>query len=164
MNKTYKALSFLLLIVTMGTSCKKEAFNGLSDVRPAVPVLVTNAIDYRPDPTVSTSKAAGGNITITMSLAQNSGRTIKEITKVAASTSYAAIQSTGTTGFYTTAPIAVNATSFTFNTTVAEYVTKGPGVVPASTNSELAKRFYFLLTLDDGSIVIPQPVRVLYLD
>lgn len=164
MNKTYKALSFLLLIVTMGTSCKKEAFNGLSDVRPAVPVLVTNAIDYRPDPTVSTSKAAGGNITITMSLAQNSGRTIKEITKVAASTSYAAIQSTGTTGFYTTAPIAVNTTSFTFNTTVAEYVTKGPGVVPASTNSELAKRFYFLLTLDDGSIVIPQPVRVLYLD
>jgi hypothetical protein len=164
MNKTILNLSIVFLLVLLSSSCKKEDFNGLSDVRPTIPVTVTNAIDYRPDPTVATSKAGGGNIQIILSIPPSSGRTIKEITKVAASTTYTAIQSTGTTGFYTTAPIAVNSTTATFNTTVAEYVTKGPGTTPATTNTELAKRFYFLLTLDDGTTIIPQPVRVLYLD
>jgi hypothetical protein len=163
MKISFKILSFLFLI-TAFVGCKKEEFNGITDMRPAVPVTVPNAIDYRPEPTVGASKAAGGNIQIILSIPASSGRTIKEITKIAASTTYTQIQSTGTTGFYNTAPIPVNATSWTFNTTVAEYVTKGPGVVPTSTNTELAKRFYFLITLDDGSVVIPEPVRVLYLD
>jgi hypothetical protein len=164
MNKLIKNLSYIFLLVFLIASCKKEDFNGLSDLRPTIPVIVTNAIDYRPDPTVSTSKAAGGNIQIVLSIPASSGRTIKEISKIAASTTYSAIQSTGTTGFYTTAPIAVNSTTATFNTSVAEYVTKGPGTVPTTTDTELAKRFYFLLTLDDGTTIIPQPVRVLYLD
>jgi hypothetical protein len=164
MNKLIKNLSYIFLLVFLIGGCKKEDFNGLSDLRPTIPVIVTNAIDYRPDPTVSTSKAAGGNIQIVLSIPASSGRTIKEISKIAASTTYSAIQSTGTTGFYTTAPIAVNSTTATFNTSVAEYVTKGPGTVPTTTNTELAKRFYFLLTLDDGTTIISQPVRVLYLD
>jgi hypothetical protein len=164
MNKIIKRFPFVFLLVLLVSSCKKEDFNGLSDVRPTIPVTVTNAVDFRPDPTVTTSKAGGGNIQIILSIPASSGRTIKEISKVAASTTYTAIQSTGTTGFYTSAPIAVNGTTATFNTTVAEYVVKGPGTVPTTTNTELAKRFYFLLTLDDGSVIIPQPVRVLYLD
>jgi len=148
--------------------CKKQDFNGLSDSRPAVPVTVTNAIDYRPEPTVSTSIGAGGAIQIILSIPASTGRTIKEITRIAASTTYSAIQSTGATGFYTTAasftPIAVNATTYTFNTTLAEYVVKGPGTIPtvsATVGTELAKRFYFLLTLDDGTVIIPESVRVL---
>jgi hypothetical protein len=163
MKKNMKFLSVLFLAAIM-ISCKKEDFNGLSDVRPAVPVTVTNAIDFRPEPTVSTSISGGGAIQIVLAIPASTGRTIKEITKVAASTTYTQIQSTGTTGFYTSAPIPVNNTTYTFNTSLAEYVVKGPGTIPTvstTTGTELAKRFYFLITLDDGSVIIPESVRVL---
>jgi len=166
MKKNIKLLSFLFLTLVM-ISCKKEDFNGLSDRRPAVPVTVTNAIDFRPEPTVSTSKSAGGAIQIILAIPASSGRTIKEITKVAASTTYTQIQSSGSTGFYTSAPIPVNAITYTFNTSLAEYVIKGPGTIPAvstTVGTELAKRFYFLITLDDGSVIIPESVRVLVTD
>ena len=161
MKKYMKFLLFLFLTVIM-ISCKKEDFNGLSDVRPAVPVTVTNAIDFRPEPTVSTSKSAGGAIQIILSIPASSGRTIKEITRIAASTTYTKIQ--GTVGLYNAAAIPVNATTYTFNTTLAEYVVKGPGVIPTvstTAGTELANRFYFMLTLDDGSVLISEPVRVL---
>jgi hypothetical protein len=161
MKKNMKFLSLLLLTVIM-ISCKKEDFNGLSDVRPAVPVTVTNAIDFRPEPTVSTSVSAGGAIQIILSIPASSGRTIKEITRIAASTTYTKIQ--GTVGLYNAAAIPVNATTYTFNTTLAEYVVKGPGVIPTvstTAGTELANRFYFMLTLDDGSVLISEPVRVL---
>jgi hypothetical protein len=167
MKKSKKFLPFLFLTVMM-IGCKKESFNGLSDVRPSVPVTVTNAIDFRPEPTVGTSISAGGAIQIILAIPASSGKKIKEITKIAANTTYTQIQSTGTTGFYTTTPpftpIPVNATTYTFNTTLAEYVVKGPGTIPAvstTVGTELAKRFYFLITLDDGSVIIPEPVRVL---
>jgi hypothetical protein len=166
MKKNIRLLSFLFITLVM-ISCKKEDFNGLSDMRPAVPVTVTNAIDFRPEPTVSTSKSAGGAIQITLAIPASTGRTIKEITKVAASTTYTQIQSGGTTGFYTSAPIPVNSTTYTFNTSLAEYVIKGPGTIPAvstTAGTELAKRFYFLITLDDGSVIIPESVRVLVTD
>jgi hypothetical protein len=161
MKKNIKFLSFLFLTVSM-ISCKKEGFNGLSDVRPDVPVTVSNAIDFRPEPTVSTSISGGGVIKITLEIPANKGRTIKEITKIAAATTYTKIQ--GTTGLYNSAAIPVNATTYTFNTTLAEYVVKGPGVIPAvstTVGTELANRFYFMLTLDDGSVIIPTSVRVL---
>ncbi len=167
MKKNKEILSFLFLTMVM-ISCKKENFNGLSDVRPAVPVTVTNAIDFRPEPTVSTSISGGGAIQIVLAIPASSGKKIKEITKIATNTTYTAIQSTGTTGFYTTTPpftpIPVNATTYTFNTTLAEYVVKGPGTIPTvstTVGTELAKRFYFLITLDDGTVIIPEPVRVL---
>jgi hypothetical protein len=50
---------------------------------------------------------------------------------------------------------------------LAEYVIKGPGTIPAvstTAGTELAKRFYFLITLDDGSVIIPESVRVLVID
>lgn len=161
MKKYMKLLSVLSLAI-MIISCKKEDFNGLSDLRPAVPVTVTNAIDFRPEPTVSTSISGGGAIQIILAIPSGSGRTIKEITRIAASTTYTKIQ--GTAGLYNAAAIPVNATTYTFNTTLAEYVVKGPGVIPtvsATVGTELANRFYFMLTLDDNSVVISQAVRVL---
>lgn len=161
MKKNIKFLSFLLLTMIM-ISCKKEDFNGLSDVRPAVPVTVTNAIDFRPEPTVSTSISGGGAIQIILAIPSGTGRTIKEITRIAASTTYTKIQ--GTAGLYNSAPIPVNAITYTFNTTLAEYVVKGPGIIPtvsATVGTELANRFYFMLTLDDNSVVISESVRVL---
>lgn len=159
MKKSFNLIAILLLMTSI-FGCKKEAFNGLSDIRPAIPVTVTNAIDFRPEPTVAASASGGGQIQITLSIPSSSGRTIKEITKVAIGTSYTQIQSTGTTGFYNTAPIPVNATSYTFTSSFAEFTSKGGGAIPA-VNNELPKRFYFLITLDDGTVIIPESVRVL---
>ena len=161
MKKYIQSLLFLLLTTVVMVSCKKDDFNGLSDVRPAVPVTVTNAIDYRPEPTVSTSVAAGGAIQIILSIPASSGRTIKEITRIAISTTYTKIQ--GTTGLWATA-IPATGTTYTFNSTLTEYTSKGGGAVPAistTAGTELTNRFYFMLTLDDGSVIIPEPVRVL---
>jgi hypothetical protein len=162
MKKNIKSLLLLIVTAVVMVSCKKDDFNGLSDVRPAVPVTVTNAIDYRPEPTVSTSISGGGAIQIILAIPASTGRTIKEITRIAASTTYTKVQ--GTTGLYNAAPIAVNATTYTFNTTLAEYVVKGPGTIPTvstTVGTELANRFYFMITLDDGTVVIPESVRVL---
>jgi len=156
-----KFLLFLFLTVTM-ISCKKEDFNGLSDVRPAVPVTVTNAIDFRPEPTVSTSIGAGGAIKIILAIPASTGRTIKEITRIAISTTYTKIQ--GTTGLWNSAPVPVNATTYTFNSSLTEYTAKGGGAIPpvsTTAGTELTNRFYFMLTLDDGSVLISEPVRVL---
>jgi len=162
MKKYIKSLLFLLATTVVMVSCKKDEFNGLSDVRPAIPVTVSNAIDYRPEPTVSTSIAAGGAIQIILAIPASSGRTIKEITRIAASTTYSKVQ--GTTGLYNAAPIPVGAITYTFNTTLAEYVVKGPGTIPTvstTVGTELANRFYFMVTLDDGTVLIPEAVRVL---
>jgi hypothetical protein len=156
-------LYILLVAVIATTGCTKQKIGPLTDNKPAVPVTVPNAIYYRPEPTVTASKAGGGAISITLSIAAPTGVTLKEITKVAASTTYSQIQSTGTTGFYTSAPIAGSGTTATFTTTLAEYVTKTGGTIPAS-NTELARRFYFMITLSDGSIIITEPVRVLVID
>ena len=165
MNNIIKKISGLILLAILFSSCKKEE-GPLTDIKPVIPVTVTNAMAWRPDPTVSASLSGGGAITITLSIPASSGRTIKEITKVATSTNYSQIQSTGTAGFYTAAPIAVNATSYTFNTSITEYFVKNPVSAsnPAATaNAELARRFYFLITLDDGSVIVTEPVRILVL-
>ena len=162
-----KKLSFVALTALLFAGCSKQSKDSgpfpLSDVKPAIPITVSNAMDFRPEPTVSTSKSAGGTIQIVLAIPNGSSRTIKEITKVAASTTYTQIQSTGTTGFYTTGPIAGNGKTVTFNTSITEYLSKFPGAIPAS-NAELARRFYFLVTLDDNSVIVTESVRVLVID
>ena len=167
MNSKINKLAGLFLVATLMFSCKKVV-GPLSDIRPAVPVTVTNAAAYRPDPTVTTSLSGGGVIQIVLSIPTGSGRKIKEITKVAASTNYSAIQGIGNgIIYYTTSPIVGGGTSVTFTTSIAEYFTKHPLVPVANpaavANAELARRFYFLITLDDNSLIVTTPVRVLVL-
>src|SRR6476620_3117510 len=161
-----KNILFLsVCIPTIFLSFTKKDWVGVNaDNIPTIPVTVQNAMDYRPEATVSTSKTAGGNIQIIFSVP--AGHAIKEITKVAASTTYTQIQSSGTTGFYNTAPIAGSGTTATFNTTIAEYIAKaGPiNPNPPLSNAELPKKFYFLVTLDDGTVIVTNSVRVLVLD
>jgi hypothetical protein len=163
----YKLTVFILAATVLGACSKQHGLGpNYSDYNPAkTPVIVTNAADYRPDPTVTTSLSGDSSITITLSLTGNSGRSLKEITEVAGSTSYAAIQ-TSTTKFYNAAPIAATNNSVTFKTSIAEYFQHYPASAanpkPAP-NVELSNRFYFQITLDDGTIVYPTPVRVLVL-
>ena len=162
-------LNIVLLVAAtlVMNSCTKQETNPLLDARPDVPVSITNATEFRPDPTVTSSLGAGGNIQITLAVPEGSSRTIKEITRVVSGADFSLIQTTSTTGLFVGTPIAVNAKTYTFNTTIAQYfvvrevnATSNPA---AKANNELAYRFYFLVTLDDGTQVISMPVRVLVL-
>ena len=163
-----KPVYLLFLTAAILVSCTKQHGPGpnYSDYNPGpTPIVVTNAVDYRPDPTVSTSLSGDSSITITLALTGNSGRSMKEITEVIGSTSYAAIQNPNSK-FYNAAPIPATSNSATFKTSIAEYFKnyKVTSANPAAkANSELANRFYFQITLDDGSVVYPTPVRVLVL-
>jgi len=162
-----KKIPACILALAIFFSCtKQKGFGTKSDAVASTAVLVQNATDYRPDPTVTTSLSGGGNIQIVLSIPSGSKRTIKEITKVATSTSYSKIQSASTTGFYIKDPIPGNGTSVTFITTLAEYFTRNPVSTSnpaAKADTELALRFYFLITLDDNTVLVARPVRILVL-
>lgn len=166
MKLNIKSSLFLGIIMTivMG-SCKKENIS-LENKFPDVPVTVTNKIGTFTAPTVSTSFSAGGNISIVLAIPASTGRTFKEITRIAAGTAYGSVQVT--TGLYNAAPIAASGTSFTFTTTLAEYYAK-TGITPitaaaaGTATSLLGRNFYFMITLDNGQVIVPTYVRV-YVD
>jgi len=163
MIHTIQKYSRLLLLGTLLSACSKQhgfgpnysAYNGGD-----VPVSIQNSVANRPDPTVTASVGGDSSITIIMGLPSTSTHTIREITRVATSSSYTAIQSTGATGFFPVPVIPGTGSSVTFKTSLGVY----RSVYPKETlklNTELVNRFYFRVTLDDGSIVYPTPVRVL---
>jgi hypothetical protein len=168
MNKIIKNTFAIAAALTLLYSCEKER-GPLSDIIPENAVTVTNAKDFRPEPTVFVSKSAVvapgvvGPIQIVLAIPGSSPRSIKEITKITASTSYTSIQSATSTS-YIAAPIPGSGKTVTFNTTLTEYMTKTGTVTVPATNTELAQRFYFRITLDDNSIVYSEPVRVLVQD
>ena len=162
MNKI-KTIIFLLTILSF-TGCKKDEFNFLSISHPETPVSVTNLFGiYNGVPTVSTSMAGGGAITITLSIPAELGRTIKEVSRIGISNTpnnYKVVQTDQ--GLYNTAPIAATGTSVTFTTSLTEYTAKTGLAVTASgtATSFLGRYFYFLVTLDNNEQVIPLSVRV----
>ena len=157
-------IMFFVLAITIA-SCKKDDFGYLSQNHPEVPVTVGNLWGmYNGVPAVQTSLSGGGTISIKLDIPASSGRTIKEITRVALHTTsnggYATVRAA--TGFYNTAPIAGNGTTVTFTTSLAEFTAKtGITVTTGGTaTSFLSRYFYFLITLDNGQEIIPVPVRV----
>jgi hypothetical protein len=168
MKLKIKSIAYFGLMVVLGlTSCKKENISNQNSL-PEIPVTVVNKYDTFTAPTVKTSLSAGGAIQIVLSIPAESGRTIKEITRVAAATAYGSVQVT--TGLYNTAPIAGSGNTVTFNTTLAEYTAKtgiaAPTAAAAGTTAAaaiLTRNFYFLITLDNGQTIVPTYVRV-YVD
>ena len=156
-------ISGLVLSMALLCSCSKQngfgpnysAYNGGD-----APISVQNAVGFRPDPTVTASVGGDSSITINMVLASAAGRSIKEITKVATSSSYAAIQSTGSSGFYPVPVIPGSGATVTFKTSLSVYHSVYPREA-FKLNTELVNRFYFRITLDDGTVVYPTPTRVL---
>lgn len=154
-----------IFVLMISSSCKKENVS-LQNKFPEIPVTVPNKIGTYVAPTVSSSFGGGGAIKIVLEIPASSGKTIKEITRVAASTSVKSVQ--GTTGLYNTAPIPGTGTTATFNTTLAEYYAKAGGtpitaVTAGTATSFLANSFYFMIALSDGQVIIPTQVRV-YVD
>lgn len=162
--KHFKYLFVILTAFITFLSCKKDGFGPLTDSRPPIPVTVSNAVEFRPGPTVNASRGTN-NFSIVLEIPVSSGRTIKEITKVVASAGSSAALF-GTTGLYNTAVITgTNSTKITFSTSLTEYTSKTGAAVPANNppiNSiELARQYYFLITLDNNETIITQQVRVL---
>lgn len=162
MNKQIIAL--LIASVVMFSSCKKDTEGWLTPTHPDIPVTVSNAFGtFNAVPNVSTSSSGGGAITIKLEIPATSGRTIKEITKVALGSStqnYVVVQNG--TAAYNTAAIAGSGTSVTFTTSLTEYTAK-TGLTPptgGTRTSFLTRYFYFLITLDNGQQLIPVPVGV----
>jgi len=162
-----KATILGLLILIFFSSCKKNStldFATSDAAKPTVPVTISNLYAMTNGvPTVQTSLSGGGAISITLQIPAGSGRTIKQITKVALAsntTSYTVVQNS--TAAYNAAPINGSGTSVTFTTSLAEFTAKtGIAITISGTaTSFLSRYFYFLITLDNGDQVIAVPVRV----
>ncbi|MDO1448545.1 hypothetical protein Q0590_19870 [Rhodocytophaga aerolata] len=166
MKNIINRLLLLLVMAIVAFSCKEDdEFSDLvRDNRPAVPVTFPGATTFGFNPYIDKSLAAlnaGEPITFTLAIPENSGRTIREITKVGAGAT-AINAGTLNSASYTEAPIAGSGTTATFTTTLDEFKTKRP-TVPTTTVAapgfrELA--FIFLVTLDDDTQIVTQQVRV----
>jgi len=169
------SINIFVVVALFITSCEKtEGFTALTDSPAELPVSVTNVYDYLPAPTVKASKAEN-KITITLQLPAESGRTIKEVTKiaVAGTASYGPIQNGAVVGrganqLWSNTPVSVNSSSYTFTTTFTEAQSKSPTALgltwPAASNALLGMDFYFQLKLDNDQTIIPTYVRVFVVD
>lgn len=163
MNRSIIAICFSALF--MLSSCKKDTYNWLTSSHPDIAVtVVNNYVYFNGIPNVQTSISGGGNISIVLEIPGSSGRTIKEITKVALGTStqnYIVVQNN--TPAYNSAPIPGSGNRVTFNTSLSEFAIKSgtPLITTGGTaTSFISRYFYFLITLDNGEQLIPVPVRV----
>ena len=164
-------LSFLILGLTISVllSCKKGGFTPISDNRPTTPVNVLNLYATYNVPVVAAS-VKDSVITIQLGIPSSSSNKIKEITRVVYSNSISAaatllaakVVNNTNVGIYKSNPIPGNGQTVTFTSSFPEYrqITSQTIPVPTSTNALLNRYFHFLITLDDGTQIITEPVRV----
>ena len=167
MKNTRIKLLLLALLAGGSFSCKDDLIYSdlVQDRRPAVPVTFPGAATFGFNPFIVSSLAAGGKIEFTLSIPASSGRTIKEITKVvggATSINVGTLNTATATTAFNAAPIPGSGTMATFTTTIADVKKKYPSVsiVPVALPNFTEIQFLFLVTLDDGTQLVPTPVRV----
>lgn len=161
-------LLVLSLLVTISlTSCEKEDFGTFnSDNRPEVPVTFPGTTTHGFNPYITKSVAGDGIIEFSLSIPESSGRTIREITRVAAggtgvnAGSLNPLSATGSPqANYIEGPISGNGTSVKFTTSLSEFSSKSAANAKlVAAGSEIA--FMFLITLDNGDTLIPVQARV----
>ena len=164
-----KIIYILLLALVAGSSisCKDDLVYSdlVRDNRPTVPVTFPGTTTFGFNPFIVSSLAAGGAIQFTLSIPTSSGRTIKEITKVvggATGINVGTLNAATPTSAFNPAPIAGSGTTAVFTTTIADFKKKYPTVAttPAALPNYTEIQFLFLVTLDDGTQIVPEPVRV----
>lgn len=166
MKNIINRLFLLMAIAFVAFSCENDdEFSELvRDNRPQVPVTFPGATTFGFNPYIDKSLAAlttGETISFTLSIPENSGRTIREITSVGAGATAINAGTLNSAG-YNEAPIAGSGTTATFTTTLDEFKTKRP-TVPTTTVAAPGFReiaFIFLVTLDDDTQIVTQQVRV----
>ncbi|MEZ0484109.1 hypothetical protein [Fibrella aquatica] len=168
MTKTLIKSLLLALLVITSFSCKDDLEYGplVRDNRPAVPVTFPGATTFGGNPYIEVP-AASGVIRFTLSIPASTGRTIREITRVAGPTTAVNAGSLNTAAsIINTAPIPGSGTTATFETTVAAIRTQFPPAANAQTYVPSANpytprelAFIFLVTLDDNTQIVTQQVR-----
>jgi hypothetical protein len=162
-----KAFQFIVLVMSSMAwiSCDDEFTDDLvKDNKPEVPVTFAGATTHGFNPYYTVSKASG-TIAITLEIPESSGRSIKAIRKVTAGATGLTPGSLldNTTAYASN--ISVNATSFTFTTSITEFDAKMtvpanrvPATIAAGTFAERA--FMFAVVLDDDTEIIPVQCRI----
>jgi hypothetical protein len=155
-----------------------------------IPVTVTNATYFERYPVVTTSVAAGGKFTINFEIPADKGRikeitrvvtgpaAIANFTNLNLTTAASALNATGTGASRVVTPIAGNGSNqISFSSDVATYFTYrvanganfGPiggtatapaAPAPSATATPTEIQYYFRFTLEDGTTIVPMPVRV----
>ncbi|GAC1591496.1 MAG: hypothetical protein NVS3B25_11020 [Hymenobacter sp.] len=188
MKKQLFTLCFLAVLAVASSSCKKvyddNSLAPLAQAYAPIPVTVTNA-DFFERYYIVVAKAPTatepGNFTINFSIPADKGK-IKEITRVATGGSglnnvqtgaatllYNYNGLTGSAAGFT--PIPGNGSNtITFSSSLTAYkayqTRVGTGVAPTSatvsTNAQSPNQidFYFLITLEDGTTIVPPRVQV----
>lgn len=158
----------LALVVSLSACEQDKNAPGIKDSEATDnSVMFTGYKYFERIPIGETTISGGGAITITMTLPDASPRSFKEITQVGASTINASLnQSTFKTTANTLASkIVASGKTATFTTTIASYLAfKKLTVMPSTTTAGVVTysdmQFFFLVTLDDNTTVIPVEYRV----
>lgn len=188
MKKHFFNACCLVALAFASFSCKKayddNSLAPLDQAYSPIPVTVTNADFFERFYGINASLANGGKFSITLSIPSDKGK-IKEITRVSTGTSgLAQVQngaSSGATLLYsynglTGTAAGSNLTpgngsnTITFSSDLTNYTmyqarvgpTNAPISATLSTNPQIPNQinFYFLITLEDGTTIIPPLVRV----
>jgi len=167
MKKILLNLLLLALVAGGSFSCKDDLVYSdlVRDNRPSIPVTFPGTTTYGFNPFIISSLAAGGPISFTLSIPASSGRSIKEITKVlggGTGITVGNLNSATAATLMNAAPIAGSGTTAVFTTTIADFKKKYPSVstAPIALPNYTEIQFLFLVTLDDGTQIVPEPVRV----
>lgn len=184
MKNLYRMLT-LVLSVGLFTQCADDGEYDHPinhDNIPEVPVLFPGAVSFGGNPYYQVSFAGGtATVTINISVPEDSPLKIKEITKMIAGTTSITPGNVNTASIanYLAAPIQVNGTSVVINTSISEFNSKFPAATcPNTTTSRILqcnvdaaatstpatpyieRAFLFLVTLEDGSTIITEQVRL----
>ena len=185
MKKQLFKVCILAALAFSSFSCKKvyddNSLAPLDQAYAPIPVTVTNSDFFERFYGVNASLANGGQFSIVFSIPADKGK-IKEITRVATGTSgLAQVQNGAASGasllynynsVTSTAPVTPgNGTNtITYSSKLADYntyqtrvgTTLAPISATVSTNAQAPNQinFYFLITLEDNTTLIPPLVRV----
>jgi hypothetical protein len=163
--RKYINITVLALLAMTVVGCNED-FEGeiVKDSRPAIPVTFDGAttVGFSPYYTVS---YANGNITLTLSIPDDAGMNIKEVSNIVAGTTAINVASiSAAPGQYLPSPVAVNGKTYTLTTNITEYNTKTAGAAritaPPAAGALVERAFMFKLKMDDDSIIVPVQVRI----
>jgi hypothetical protein len=164
MKKIYQYIMVLAVALTFA-SCSDEFDNEhVRDNRPAVPVTFTGATTHGFNPYYTVPISGSGAIQFTIAIPEESGKSIKNLRKITAGgTAITPGSLYDATAAYA-ANVAVDGTSVTFSTTLAEFNTKMAAAnrVPAviADGAVVERAFMFRIVLDDQSEIVTVQCRV----
>ncbi|GAA0528726.1 hypothetical protein [Chitinophaga japonensis] len=148
-------------------ACDKDFTDDIvRDNKPEIPVTFEGATTSGFNP-YYTVQYNGGNATFSFNITipSNARLKIKEVTKAIAGSTALTVTglNTSSTPSYLDGAVSVGGTSVTITTSIAEFNSKASPAItgaPAAGSSFEERAFYFLLTMDDDSQIVPVQCRI----